>query len=81
MVPAENELFIDVEWEVTFQQIEASISVIMVSIIAFPSLLGLKTLKSCERVWSWNRQRFLFRKGYQNLEIRGDRDSNRQSTN
>lgn len=38
--------YVDVQWEVIWIEIEANIAVIMVSITAFRSLLGLKALNS-----------------------------------
>ena len=55
----------DVLWKVFFQQVEASVSVITVSITAFRSLLGLKAMKSRkkkERAWYWHRQMALVKK-------------------
>lgn len=49
-----SKTILDVQWEIFFQQIEASISVMTVSMTAFRSLLGLNTLKSRqkkERAW------------------------------
>lgn len=40
---------IDVQWEVFWQDIEATVAVIMVSITAFRSLMGMKALKAREK--------------------------------
>ncbi|MCJ1269362.1 hypothetical protein MMC22_009254 [Lobaria immixta] len=58
--------YVDVQWEVFWLEIEANVAVIMVSITAFRSLLGLKALKSRkekERVWYLYRRRLPFSKG------------------
>lgn len=62
---------IDVQWEVFFQQVEASVSVITVSLTAFRSLLGLKALKSREkkdRAWYSYRRMALLKKGRKTSE-------------
>lgn len=58
--------YVDVQWEVFWLELEANVAVIMVSITAFRSLLGLKALKSRkekERVRYWYRRRLPFSKG------------------
>ena len=68
---------IDVSWEASFQQVEASVSVITVSLTAFRSLLGLKALKSREkkeRAWYWYRQMALLKKGRKTSESGVDED-------
>ena len=53
---------IDVQWEIFWQQMEASISVIMVSITAFRSLLGMRAAQAREkrdRAWFSYRSKLL----------------------
>lgn len=53
---------IDVQWLVFWQELEASVAVIMVSITAFRSLLGINALKQREkkaRFRYWYQQRLL----------------------
>lgn len=70
-------IMIDVQWEVFFQQVEASVSVITVSLTAFRSLLGLKARESREkkqRVWYSYQRIILLKKGRKtsDSELRGD---------
>ena len=46
--PYLNHHQMDIQWDLFWQEIEATVAVIMVSITAFRSLLGMKTLKSPE---------------------------------
>lgn len=62
---------IDVLWQVFFQQVEASISVITVSLTAFRALLGMKALHSREKkvhAWYSYRRIALLRKGAKRSE-------------
>ena len=61
---------IDVHWALFWQEIEATIAVIMVSITAVRSLLGLKALKSREQKARWysDRRNFLIRKANKRSE-------------
>lgn len=61
---------IDVHWALFWQEIEANIAVIMVSITAVRSLLGLKVLKSREQKARWysDRRNFLMRKANKKSE-------------
>lgn len=57
---------IDIVWELFWHQVEASVALIMVSITAFRSLLGIKAMKGCEkekreRSWFSHRARLLTR--------------------
>lgn len=55
---------IDVQWEVFWQDVEATVAVIMVSITAFRSMIGMKTLKAREkrqRSWYSYRRKLLAR--------------------
>lgn len=68
---------IDVQWEVFFQQVEASVSVITVSLTAFRSLLGVKALnsrKKKEQAWYSYRRIVLLKKGRKTSEseLNGD---------
>lgn len=56
---------IDVQWDVFWIDVEANVAVIMVSITAFRSLLGIKALKAREkreRSWFSYRRKLLARK-------------------
>ena len=56
----------DVQWELFFQHVEASVSVITVSLTAFRSMLGLKARKfreEKERSWYLYRRIILLKKG------------------
>lgn len=68
---------IDVQWEVFFQQVEASVSVITVFLTAFRSLLGLKAQESRDkkqRVWYSYQRMILLKKGHKtsDSELGGD---------
>ncbi len=55
---------IDVQWEIFWQEVEATAAVIMVSITAFRSRLGIKALKARkkrDRSWFSYRQKLLTR--------------------
>lgn len=55
---------IDVQWELFWQDVEATVAVIMVSITAFRSLIGVKALKAREkreRSWFSYRRKLLAR--------------------
>lgn len=61
----------DVQWQVFWQEIEATISVIMISITAFRSLLGMKAAEAREakdRAWYFHRRKLLTRKLWRNEE-------------
>ena len=65
----------DDQWALFFKYVEASVSVITVSITAFRSLLGLKALKSRKkRAWYSYWQTALRRKGHKSSEseLNGD---------
>lgn len=56
---------IDIQWELFWQDVEATVAVIMVSITAFRSLLSMKALKAREnkqRSWVSYRRKLLVRK-------------------
>lgn len=62
---------IDVQWEVFFQHIEASVSVTTVSLTAFRSLLGVRALNSREkkeRAWYSHRRILFLKKGRKTSE-------------
>ena len=68
----------DVQWETFFQQVEASVSVITISLTAFRSLLGLKALKAREkkhRAWYSYQRIALFRNRHKTSEseLNGER--------
>ena len=68
---------IDVQWEVFFQHVEASVSVTTVSLTAFRSLLGVRALNSREkkeRAWYSHRRIFLLKKGRKISESKLDGD-------
>lgn len=68
---------IDVQWGAFFQQVEASASVITVSLTAFRSMLGLKALKSREkevRAWYSYRRIAWLKKGHKTSESETDGD-------
>lgn len=56
---------LDTQWSIFWGEVEAIVAVIMVSITAFRSLLGLKVLKSREakeRAWYYYRRKLAFQK-------------------
>lgn len=68
---------IDVQWAIFFQQVEASISVMTVSLTAVRSLLGVKAMNSREkkeRVWYSYRRIALLKKGHKPSESEVDGD-------
>lgn len=68
---------IDVQWAIFFQQVEASISVMTVSLTAVRSLLGVKAMNSREkkeRLWYSYRRIALLKKGHKPSESEVDGD-------
>lgn len=68
---------IDLQWAIFFQQVEASISVMTVSLTAVRSLLGVKAMNSREkkeRVWYSYRRIALLKKGHKPSESEVDGD-------
>lgn len=68
---------IDVQWLVFLHDVEANIAIIMVSITAFRSLLGLKARRSHEnkkRAWYWYGQKPMFRKENKNSSLDSNED-------
>lgn len=62
---------IDIQWQIFWHDVEANIAVIMVSVTAVRSLLGLKAVKSREkkeRVWYSHCRKLLFREEHENLD-------------
>lgn len=62
---------IDIQWILFWHNVEANIAVIMVSLTAVRSLLGLKAVKSREkreRAWYLHRRNLLFRQEHENLD-------------
>lgn len=68
---------IDVQWQTFWNDIEGTVAVIMVSITAFRSLLGVKALKSREKKEQaryWYRRKLLFRKESKNSSVDSNED-------
>jgi hypothetical protein len=61
---------VNVQWEVYWQEVEATIAVIMISIMTFRSLFGLKTIQSREKkmhqAWYSDRGKFYFTRSTRN---------------
>ena len=66
---------IDVQWEVFWQEVEATVSVTMVSITAFRSLFGIKALKAREkkyRPWYSYREKLFSRQKKKSIDSSSD---------
>lgn len=66
-----HKVFMDIQWLVFWNEVEASVATIMVSVTAFRQLLGIKALKAREkknRSWYSYRRRLLYGKCKQNSD-------------